>query len=1739
MNKMNRALSLLLALAMMIGFLPAAAPAAEASAAPSASTSTGTANGVTLTQKAEWDGDVPGETAVRVTLDVTSQMDLQSASDVVFLIDRSISQPLDDWKRDAKNLAGQLNVPGMRFALVTYHSSAETALDFTGDVTALNSAIDGIQPGYNCNCYAGLKEVKSLLESRDDRTRPAYVVLFTNGRFNMNLAKMRTLARQLDAAAPIYYTNSSISLGAGSILRDLQKIAATVGQSRTFSDVTLRVKLADGFELSHGYLSIAGSGVSPSYDAANGTFRLSAYQKGQSMQAVLFGKLKDKSMTGSITAALEASISSGAGLSVTTGAVSVTRSGYSVTYNGNDSATEAPKDSALYASGSTVTVKPSSLRKAGWNFSGWVTDTGANIQDGKFVINADTTLNAAWGRAYVKLSSSTVSSNVEGTQMLDADAIKRLPNGAFYNIEYWRYLASIILEDKTEIPSDCVARWDITDTNVEGNTPRAVMAWITKTEATYNPYGAKYDLHIGGQGGLTAPVDCSGLFLGCSAVTITGLDKLDTSKVTDMTEMFSQTSRLETLDISSWDTSNVESMGYMFYSCGNLKSLNVSGLQIPKVGSMGKMFQFCQALETLDISTWDISNVWNMSEMFQGCSKLTKLTLGDNWDKLKVGYMDGMFNGCSSLTSLDVSNWNTSAARTMEKMFLDCSSLTRLDVANWNTSNVENMGSMFSNCCKLKQLDLSGWNTEKVTIMSGMFNTYQGTSELTEVKFGDNWNTSNVTDTNCMFNGCSSLTRLDVAEWDMSQVTIMDDMFGGCHSLTSLDISKWSPNRAQSMSGMFCSCSSLTTLDVTNWSTSNVVNMSRMFASCTNLTTLDLSKWVMTGVKYVDSMFSGDTQLASIGTRGLIVATGCTWSNWNTNAHSALTTITIRTTNGEQLYPETNTASLSGYQPEALELPEETGEEFPPEELPTEIVEEAPQEPEVLTSASMQSAPPSYEKDSNGRPLYARDKAGLWNCGTVQAGDVINYSLELQYLNEDGSANGVSGVLTVANPIPEGLTPSGIAISGPQWIKDNPSAIPSGDVVTGPEVTGNVLTFTAKGLSAGAKFVVTYSCTVPEAGASGRAFLNTASVDDGGLSDYADPVLHTMDGVTMYDVTFAYTGDAPAGAAVPPAQQHPAGTAITLPSPAVPGYTFNGWTQGGAPYAGGSAYTVSGNASFIGSWTGITIPTVRVNYIFTGDLPDNADPIQSALLEGVPEEYPANATATVPALGVVPAGYRFQWLAPVGVDGQFNVGSGPEITITGQWTKERYPVTYRYDGSAPSGAPALPAPSDHTWGTPVSLAPEPDHTETHLFLGWTGVDIDADGKFQMPMVPVTVTGTWAARPAPAAQEVLIDPNGGVWNGSDEEQVLLLDDYSAQVAAGTFPDARKEGTVFVRWEITDESGAFAKRVTAQWQENEPQDPGAAVGPPVTPPVPVNQTVRYFVITAEAGEGGSILPEGKISVPQGASRTFTAAPAAGYVILDVEVDGESVGAVASYTFRDVRQDHKIEARFAPVPEEGGGVKWLNTADHTAYLQGFPDGTFQPDGSMTRGEAAQMFYNLLLERTPAAPAGFSDVPAGMWYEDAVNALSALGVMHGDGRGRFLPEQTITRAEFAAAAVRFAGEAAEGRTRFADVGEKDWFFAPVMSAAALGWITGYDGGVFCPDIPISRSEAAAIVNRMLGRSADRAYADSRAGELRRFPDVTANHWAYYDILEASNGHDYYLDQDGAEIWSRLDGSR
>lgn len=296
-----------------------------------------------------------------------------------------------------------------------------------------------------------------------------------------------------------------------------------------------------------------------------------------------------------------------------------------------------------------------------------------------------------------------------------------------------------------------------------------------------------------------------------------------------------------------------------------------------------------------------------------------------------------------------------------------------------------------------------------------------------------------------------------------------------------------------------------------------------------------------------------------------------------------------------------------------------------------------------------------------------------------------------------------------------------------------------------------------------------------------------------------------------------------------------------------------------------------------------------------------------------------------------------------------------------------------------------------------------------------------------------------------------------------------------------------------------------------------------------------TIQY-VIDASAGEGGTITPHGKVYVVSGGSRTFTIAAADGYQLTDVLVDGISVGAMDTYTFTNVRKNHTIQAVFAPIdqkpgPDDTGVSQWLNTKDHMAYLHGYDDGTFGPDSRMTRAEAAQMFYNLLLDKEVPVTVSFQDVPADAWYADAVNTLASLGIITGVGDGRYEPDRAITRAEFTVIAMRFAKLPAGGQNIFSDVSAEDWYYEQVVGAVAYGWIGGYSDGTFRPKETITRAEVTAIVNRMLGRSADVTYIDSHREMLVHFADVSRFYWAYYDVAEATNAHTYRYTAAG-ESW-------
>ena len=209
-------------------------------------------------------------------------------------------------------------------------------------------------------------------------------------------------------------------------------------------------------------------------------------------------------------------------------------------------------------------------------------------------------------------------------------------------------------------------------------------------------------------------------------------------------------------------------------------------------------------------------------------------------------------------------------------------------------------------------------------------------------------------------------------------------------------------------------------------------------------------------------------------------------------------------------------------------------------------------------------------------------------------------------------------------------------------------------------------------------------------------------------------------------------------------------------------------------------------------------------------------------------------------------------------------------------------------------------------------------------------------------------------------------------------------------------------------------------------------------------------------------------------------------------------------------------------------------LNTADHFAYVQGYPDGTVKPAGNITRAETAAILFRLMDDASRktyySTKSGFRDVASGSWYNTYVATLNNAGVITDSSNGYFRPNEAITRAELAAMLAKFS-ETTGAANYFNDVSAKYWAANAIAICAKLGWITGYPDGTFRPDKNVTRAELMAMINRATGRAPKSA--DAFLPGMKTWIDNTADKWYYLDVQEATNSHSYTVK--GSETWTAL----
>ncbi len=363
--------------------------------------------------------------------------------------------------------------------------------------------------------------------------------------------------------------------------------------------------------------------------------------------------------------------------------------------------------------------------------------------------------------------------------------------------------------------------------------------------------------------------------------TISGLEYLNTSEVTDMDIMFMECSSLESLDLSHFNTSKVTTMSNMFF-------MNSS-------------------LQTLDLSSFDTSNVTDMSSMFANCYSLTTIYVGSYWSTASVTESDGMFSGCSSLVG---GAGTTFSEDHTDKAYAHIDRADQPGYLTYGQSGGKGEAEPYAVLSEDNTIltfyyddqkaarngmdvgpfdyvesapgynghnDDRGWYDASSAITTVVFDDsfenylptstafwFRGCTALSTISGIKNLKTDNVTNMYAMFAGCSSLTSIDVSGFKTDNVTDANSIFEGCSKLINLDVSSFNTTNMTVMTGMFSGCSSLTNIDVSGFNTANVVVMSAMFSSCSDLTVLDLSNFNTKNVFSMRSMFQNCSHLKTI-----------------------------------------------------------------------------------------------------------------------------------------------------------------------------------------------------------------------------------------------------------------------------------------------------------------------------------------------------------------------------------------------------------------------------------------------------------------------------------------------------------------------------------------------------------------------------------------------------------------------------------------------------------------------------------------------------------------------------------------------------------------------------------------------------------------------------------------------------------------------------------------------------------
>ena len=486
-----------------------------------------------------------------------------------------------------------------------------------------------------------------------------------------------------------------------------------------------------------------------------------------------------------------------------------------------------------------------------------------------------------------------------------------------------------------------------------------------------------------------------------------------------------------------------------------------------------------------------------------------------------------------------------------------------------------------------------------------------------------------------------------------------------------------------------------------------------------------------------------------------------------------------------------------------------------------------------------------------------------------------------------------------------------------------------------------------------------------------------------------------------------------------------------------------------------------------------------------GKIGGSSDDIQIIVKNGSAFTAPASDGLTRPDGDT---GDFFMWL---GSDGNLyapgeSVPAGV-TTLTAQFAVPSYTVTLNTNGGTINNGNV----TGYTYGQGATLPTADDMTYTgHTFKGW----YDNKALTGNPVTEISDTETgnkeyWAKWEANTYTVTLNGVNSDATGAGNYAVGVTVNIYAGTKSGYSFNGWTSDNVTITNANNKNASFIMPAKdvaVTANWKKNSSGGTGHT----------------YYTIKAIAGAGGTISPSGNAAVLYGRNKTFTITPDNGYAIADVKIDGQSIGAVKTYTFERVKGDHTIEAVFMKAtgnPQAGVDVPFTDVSETDwfyedvayVYTNNLMNGTsttmFSPNTTTTRGMIVTILYRLEGEPSVSDNCHFADVKSGSYYEKAITWAAAKGIVSGYGNNQFGPDDPITREQMAVILFRYAqykgldvsaGEDTNILSYSDALDISEYAFPAMQWICGESILNGSDGNLM-PRGSATRAQVAAILHR------------------------------------------------------------